>query len=246
VPVMPCGTVIIIQQKEGRARAFRARCKCWSCPTCGPRRRASLVRVAAAGNPTMFITLTSNPAIEGSPGDHARTLVAGWRQLLKLIRRHYKYDKLEYLVVIEATRRGEPHLHVLARCKWIDQRWLSQQWERLTGAKIVDVRRPRSTSAVSSYVAKYVGKDPHKFETLKRYYRSKNYTSKPSGSDANFSWKGAETRLLDISEAQLLWAWRGAGWTTRISTSGLIEAEGPDGTGPPPLWALARVADGRL
>ena len=83
--------------------------------------------------------------------------------------------KLQYIWVMEKTKAGWPHLHILIRAKWIDQEWLSVQMMNLIGAPIVDVRRIVSNRMVVAYCAKYVGKCAEKFAWTKRYSQSRNF-----------------------------------------------------------------------
>lgn len=150
-------------------------CNAWSCDVCHPRRRARLIREAKSGEPDTFITLTSNPAFYDSPEARARALARAWVIIVRRAKKRYGYAKIPYMCVFEATKKGEPHLHILARCKWLDVYWLSAQMEALTGAPIVDVRRIEHVSRAAVYVAKYVGKEPHQFVGSKRYWRTLDY-----------------------------------------------------------------------
>lgn len=156
-------------------RAVSLRCRSWGCPLCQPDRQRQLVALAASGRPTVFITLTSNPKTGISPASRARALASAWPIIVRRARAKYGYSKIPYFCVFEATKRGEPHLHILARVKWIDQRWLSNQMRELTGAPIVDIRIVRSVKEAASYISKYIGKAPHRFATCKRYWRTKSW-----------------------------------------------------------------------
>ncbi len=134
-----------------------------------------MIELAQSGKPTTFITLTSNPATGHSPASRARALAHAWPQVVKRARKKYGYPCIPYLCVFEATKRGEPHLHILCRVKWIDQRWLSHQMRDLTGAPIVDIRQVKSQKQVAHYISKYIGKEPHRFATCKRYWRTQNW-----------------------------------------------------------------------
>lgn len=151
------------------------RCRSWGCDICQPHRQRELIDLAQSGKPTTFITLTSNPATGFSPASRARALVDAWRQVVKRACRKYGYPAIPYLCVFEATKRGEPHLHILCRVKWIDQRWLSNQMKALTGAPIVDIRQVKSQKQVALYISKYIGKEPHRFATCKRYWRTQSW-----------------------------------------------------------------------
>jgi len=77
---------------------------------------------------------------------------------------------------VEATKRGEPHLHILYRGPYIAQRRLSSWLFDLTGAVIADIRAVRSQREVVRYIAKYITKQPAQFGTAKRYWRSYHYS----------------------------------------------------------------------
>jgi len=81
----------------------------------------------------------------------------------------------EYLWVFEATKNGWPHLHILWRGRYIPQWWLADQMEMLIGSRVCWVKRIRNPKKQAGYVAKYCGKEPHHFETTKRYSCSKHY-----------------------------------------------------------------------
>lgn len=140
-----------------------------------PRRLGQLKRNARDGNPTTFITLTVNAQDGQSTNDRARQLVEAMRIMFKRARRKFTKEKLEYLAVFEETKRGEPHLHILARAPYIPQRWLSEQMDELIQSPIVDIRRVNSARGAARYVAKYVAKGPKSFGTLKRYWQTPGY-----------------------------------------------------------------------
>lgn len=83
--------------------------------------------------------------------------------------------KLQYVWVMEKTKRGWPHLHILCRSRWISHNWLSAQMDDLIGAPIIDIRRLNSSKATAVYASKYCGKDTAKYEWTKRYSFSRNY-----------------------------------------------------------------------
>ncbi len=74
-----------------------------------------LVRAAANGQPNSFLTLTVNPNDEDYPADRARRMVIAFRELVRRIKKTYRYERFDYFAVMEATKRGEPHMHVLLR-----------------------------------------------------------------------------------------------------------------------------------
>jgi len=66
-----------------------------------------------------------------------------------------------FLQVTHNAENGEwhPHLHVVADCLYIAQRYLSQQWAAVTmTSKIVDIRSIRDPQYAANYVSRYVAK----------------------------------------------------------------------------------------
>lgn len=170
-----CGGWSLEKHDGSGIRAITLFCRSWSCPDCLPYRVRGLKRAAADGNPTTFITLTVNPAHGQSPEARARELSDAWRIVVKRARRKFRKCPLEYLAVFEETKKGEPHLHILARAPYIPQRWLSDQMAELIEAPVVDIRAVHSKRHVAVYVAKYVGKGPKAFGSLKRYWQTPRY-----------------------------------------------------------------------
>lgn len=172
---MLCSERSLVNRGPNAYRAVSLKCRSWGCDLCQPDRQKQLVALAQRGQPTTFITLTCNPARGHSPAGRARSLAHAWPKIVKRACKKYGYDSIPYLCVFEATKKGEPHLHILCRVKWIDQRWLSNQMRELTGAPIVDIREVKSKKAVAYYISKYIGKQPHRFATCKRYWQTRSW-----------------------------------------------------------------------
>lgn len=128
-----------------------------------------------AGAPTRFITLTVNPHWYDSPAERGARLAAAWRAYVKHWRRTRPSQTMQYLVVVELTKRGEPHLHIMVRGGRVPHAELSKFMLAAIGAPVVDVRMVREATQVAQYVAKYISKRPIKLGSLKRYWRSLGY-----------------------------------------------------------------------
>ncbi|MBW8018007.1 MAG: hypothetical protein FVQ82_17700 [Planctomycetes bacterium] len=172
---MLCTQVSLVQQHEFHTVIVPLYCNTWSCDICAPRRRRRLVREAAEGAPNRLITLTVRAGDVAGQVSRARDLVRAWRTLRALYLRRHGKGSLEFLAVFERTRRGEPHLHILCRSGYVNQRWLSAQMARLIGAPIVDVRAIHGSRHAARYVGKYVAKGLGVFAGCKRYWRSLGY-----------------------------------------------------------------------
>lgn len=200
-------------------RAITLFCRSWSCPDCFPKRLASVKAMAREGRPTAFLTLTVNPKTAGSSEARARALSDAFKLLVKRIRRNWPQKPLHYMAVFEATKKGEPHLHVLMRAPFVPQKWISDVMRELIDAPIVDIRKVGSARNAARYVAKYVGKGPKPFASLKRYWTSRGYNVEqdrpPTHDGEGFAlspWRVVQEPLFIFAETiealgfQVLWS----------------------------------------
>lgn len=172
---MICREWVLVKVLDQVLTAEPLKCKCWHCEYCQPIRCSQLKHLATMGQPDTFLTLTVNPERGIDADERARDLARAWRSLRLRAMRRYGYRSLPFLAVFERTKNNEPHLHILLRCKWLDQKWLSRQMLHLIDAPIVDIRRASTKSKVCHYIAKYVGKEPSSFKGTKRYWTSRDY-----------------------------------------------------------------------
>jgi hypothetical protein len=137
-------------------RIYPIRCKCWTCPFCYRKNLGALIRQLQDCPPERFITLTCKPKLLETPLQcyhRHRPLI---RRLFENARRRFGVQ--EYAVFCELHRSGMPHWHILQRGGFLPHHWLSAEWERLTGSKIVDIRRCHNAREAAHYVTKYVTK----------------------------------------------------------------------------------------
>lgn len=170
-----CNSRSVVAPDGSNKVAVSLRCKSWTCEHCAPKRQAALIDKAKAGEPNRIVTLTSlrQPGLTAEQA--ARELVAAWKIIFKEIRKQHGNHDAQFLTVFEATKLDWPHLHILMRSGWIDQKWLSARMKQLTASPVCDVRRVHSKRGAARYVAKYVAKGPGKFGTLKRYWCTPAY-----------------------------------------------------------------------
>lgn len=172
---MLCTDLTFVQEGDRGLHARPLKCKRWSCPYCQPIRHRQLIAKAASGKPDTFLTLTSFEDTAETPVEAAQVLVVAWRKVRAEACRRYGYKSIPFIAVFEETKRGWPHLHILARCKWLDKRWLVERMTVHARAPIVDIKRVRSVRSAARYLMKYVGKAPCQFGTCKRYWTSRDY-----------------------------------------------------------------------
>lgn len=105
------------------------------------------------GGKFRFLTLTSSR-------DSPETCQRSWRVLYMRLQRRGLIEG--YIKVPELSKNGKQHLHVLFRGEYIAQAMISEMWNKIHGAKIVDIRRVkggRTKAQLASYMAKYMSKD---------------------------------------------------------------------------------------
>lgn len=149
-------SLIAVHRTLPSAAILLVRCKTWSCPYCSRRNLAILRGRATAGLPTKLLTLTTRPLKHETPKachDRCRPRIT---RLLGWLRK--KYGAIEAMTILERTKRGFPHWHLLVRANYLPQGEISSRWERLTGARVVDIRRIKSDREAVIYVTKYVTK----------------------------------------------------------------------------------------
>lgn len=176
---MLCSEHIVVNSGGSERAASLLRCKRWSCELCSPRNRWEVIKAACRGKPDTLITLTIRPQDWADPSDAGRAMVKGLKALRKAMQRERNYPHTPMICVFERHKSGWPHLHILARSRWIDQAWLSRTWKRLTGAWCVDIRRIQDAGRAAYYLAKYLGKDLAHFEGCKRWWRTRDYELEP-------------------------------------------------------------------
>jgi len=155
--------------------AVALRCRAWTCPECQPVRKAQLIAECHRGAPNTFLTLTLRRIPGRSPNQAAKALARAWRLLRLRIMRHRSFKKLPFAAVMEAHQSGYPHLHILLRSVWLDQKWLSAQMADIADSPVVSIQRIDHKAKIAGYVAKYAGKAAHKFGTAKRYWFSRDW-----------------------------------------------------------------------
>jgi len=172
---MFCGEWALVKHSFPALKIIPLKCKCWSCDECRPGRVLRLIHEAKAGLPTIFITLTSRRIPGGDPAAAACDLVVAWRTVREEYMEEHGPHSIPFLAVFEETKKGWPHLHIVARCKWISQKKLSERMDELIGSPVVWVESLTSLRKIANYVTKYIGKNPYRFGGTKRYWRSLDY-----------------------------------------------------------------------
>jgi len=262
---MCCGAGLIVKG-DARTRAARTiTCRSWGHPPCAEDRRRQLIAEVIAGEPTLFVTLTSKRIPGQSPDDAARQLSKAWQDLKDRIgleatrpveKRGLPYGaapphgwftdehgrtprkvqiaekRLAHYNVFEATQLGWPHMHLTVRAIWISEQWLSAQMADLHGSPVVKVEKIDSAAQIAGYVAKYVGEAPHKFKGCKRYWKSRNWPTRPRKPGQFDAIPGRWEHHPNYSLDQFCRDWPLNGWTVeRVGWQGAIARAPPSNPG---------------
>jgi len=201
------------------------RCKRWSCGYCGPLNAKNLALKVAKAKPNKLITLTINPAKFFTPLDAYHSTRRLVPELARKIRNEGK--AFEYLRVLEITKKGWPHYHLVARADYIKQRWISEAWRQLTGAYIVDIRAIYKAEHVYSYVMKYLCKQRAVPWTNRRISSSENFFA-PEDETMKGKWKiSSKTRSLG-EIAWIVYDRFPGYYACRIGSEAWLLTRGPD------------------
>lgn len=150
-------------------------CGTWACEECRLVRLKRVIAEIIGGEPTIFLTLTWKVRPGWTPDEAARALSRAWAKFVALYNRQHGARSLQYYVVPEATKKGWPHLHLAVRAEWVSHHALSEFMEAEIGSPIVRLIALDGIHRVAAYLAKYLGKGPHQFGTMKRYWRTLGY-----------------------------------------------------------------------
>lgn len=179
---MYCTEASLVKVEGNGFWAASLECRSWQCENCRPKRKRQVSRQAAEGNPTRFVTLTVNPAWGSSPKQRARALVDCWRGFVAFFKWLGYTTDLPYFAVFEATKKGEPHLHILTRGVFIPHWLLSEYMDAHMDAPNVWITECHRRRDAARYVSKYLGKANQKFGTCKRYWCTRSWRH-PSNDD---------------------------------------------------------------
>lgn len=198
-----------------------------------------LVRLRALREAKRDITRTPTPAGAEPPSGWPRD---GHGRVPRQVFLHG--DGLPFLAVMERTKAGWPHLHILLRSKWIKQEWLAAQMAELAGSPVQDVRRIKGRSKVAGYVAKYAGKCAAKIGSAKRYWSSRDFDLRPADADPrNRSPRAGWQRLEETLDRWIIRQWHSNRVVNRISAFAaesypVKSRAGPKGAAPPRFVAV--------
>lgn len=162
-----CGAASWIERSDIDPSRFRLRNACCRDRFCTPCANARSHRISDAvatlldKNGMSFITLTLC-----GKGESLRDLLDRLFKHFRALRLHPLWDEnvvggAAFIEIkwSDKAQRWHPHLHIVARAKFIDQAELSAVWRGISkDSFIVDIRRIKDPQQVGHYVTKYASK----------------------------------------------------------------------------------------
>lgn len=220
-----CGERSLVKYESTRREVASLTCKSWGCPDCFDGRKRRLMAECHAGAPNTFLTLTTKPREDGDRNKAALDLTRAWRLIRLRLMRHLRLKKLPFMAVMEGTKKGWPHLHILLRSIWLDQRLISQWMDELHDSPIVDISRIDNRARVNSYVSKYCAKAAHKFGTAKRYFKSQDYDLRDENERDKYRKKKGGMEVVQCHVSRLARQYEEVDWRITWSSRSRFVAE---------------------
>lgn len=219
-----CGEHTAVKGDCDHAVAVTLFCRSWNCDHCADGRKKQLIAQGIGGQPNKFLTLTTRRKEGVTAFEAAKRLSWAWRVCRLRLMRHYKMKSLPFIAIMEKHKSGWPHLHLLLRAKWLDQKLLSNWMAELADGPNVWIEHLDASHKAVVYCAKYCGKCAQKIETAKRYWQSRDYDlrEKPEPKIKLPAGEGWEMWPLDLFQMAKNWElmgyqveWHGHGKISR-------------------------------
>jgi len=153
------------------------------------------------GGELRFLTLTSSP-------DAPVGIQRSWRKLYMRMRRRNLVSG--YLKVVEKTKSGHKHLHIIFRGSYIDQKLLSYWWQQIHNSKVVDIRQVDlhgSKRKIANYLAKYLIKEASERYSWSWYWVWPGFCRHWAAYKSWYTHHFINNGLGDFSRLLLGWKW---------------------------------------
>lgn len=176
--VCPRAGYIRLTSKIGATVVVKSTCKTWGCKQCRERVKSRVLSMMSYGclmlGECWLITVTYKTDGCGSVRN-AASVAKDWAALLSRLRQSPDMKSVAWFRVVELTKLGQPHLHLIVGgigngpWKEIQRRW-REYWLEITGdSYIVDVRPVLGAYGAAAYLGKYLVKglmDREELESL--------------------------------------------------------------------------------
>jgi len=227
---------MILQSDTGTVVAVPTTCKTWGCIGCRDRVIAEFKKRIVFGvstlGPCWFITVTYR-MVEDVARMDAAGVAKDWRRFLKLLK--LEFPLVKWLRVIESTKKGQPHLHLImgdmkASGEAI-RRFVKSAWTKVTGSFIVDVEPVLGAKGAARYLAKYLRKEMLNWEVLfqlgfrRRFSCSNDWPRGRLGIRGSVENRWVKTEFVPAGSPKAEWAEK---IMVATRSSSLVEVVGPE------------------
>lgn len=171
---------------------FGLRCNSWLCPKCRVKLSRKWIKKINPEKVERFLTLTVDPKRFENVAAAVEEIYRGYKKLIQAIRRDLG-KTFEYFSVVEFTKAGWPHLHILQRGSYVSKQWIINKWDQYGLGIIVQFNEVWGRGAVKHYLTKYLSKEGQAFfHHLRKVRFSKNFfamVEKVKGWLSDFAYK---------------------------------------------------------
>lgn len=220
-PSCTTGTIIGYDPESDTIQLIPATCGRWDCPHCAEHKAHIYYARIMRADPERRVTLTWWTAVLATPLDALKQMKTALRKLAWLLRNgdpdrngkpRMEPRVFEYAAIWERHKSGFPHLHLATWGDFVKQSYLSELWERLTGASNTDIRLMSPDTQDRHHWTKYMLKQAPVTATLFKGRRlisfSEGYDRNgkcPSGKldGARVSWRYTGIRPLTVARTLL-------------------------------------------
>lgn len=133
------------------------KCDSYFCERCAKKKRVKLIKRVQknlSGKNIRFLTLTFDTK-QYTPDDTYKLGSEYFHRFIKYLK--YHNFKFQYFKVLEFTKSGLAHYHVLLDC-YIPVSIIKNIWFQITGSYIVFIKKVRSVKKIISYILIYMTK----------------------------------------------------------------------------------------
>lgn len=166
-----------------------------------------------------------------------------WSILWRRYRRKFGPRAVGYAKIVELTKAGTPHLHIIADVPFIAQRQLAAEWRALTGSYIVDIRKVRGRDGIAGYLTSYLTKALEVPAGMRKWSAARQWVPPDPPAQREPGELPPEARFANQSTAAIVAAYVAGGWT--FSGSWLIPPVNAHPTPRAPTGAALRGPNGR-
>lgn len=164
-------------------------CKRYSCPSCGPKKayklKKALINKFECFDYVRMFTFTFRTSIFANPQHCINRSSEIWRRFINNVRRdktlHKSLRNFQYVRLIEFTKRGYPHYHVLVD-RYLPVQILANHWRHAINVVCrnsgyngsVNAKGIKTAKNAAAYVVKYVLKTANEFDiNIGKYFEHK-------------------------------------------------------------------------